>query len=54
MAPLLPCSRCYLQQIIPVFPFKPVNAMSGGNFGTLRQATMEDVLTLKASETEQV
>lgn len=41
------------QQILPVFPFKAINKIDQGNFGTMRHVT-EDVYTLKPSEVERV
>ena len=42
-----PLPSC-LQQILPVFPFKPVNKISGGNFGTQRRIDTEDLEQPKA------
>lgn len=33
----------YGKQILPVFPFKPINKISGGNYGTQRRIDTEDL-----------
>ncbi|GAB4816806.1 hypothetical protein N2152v2_003852 [Parachlorella kessleri] len=33
----------YGKQILPVFPFKPINRVSGGNFGTQRRIDTQDL-----------